>query len=94
MHLWEAFDLTLNYRWQDRMGTYTTSDGEVRAYHPYSVVNARLAWNSAPYSIYVEGNNLTAHHYVDYGNVVQPGCWVTAGIKLTLGAFSTDGINK
>ena len=87
MQLWEAFDLTLNYRWQDRMGTYTTSDGEVRAYHPYSVVDARLAWNSAPYSIYVEGNNLTAYHYVDYGNVVQPGCWITAGIKLTLGAF-------
>ena len=76
------------------MGTYTTVDGEVRAYHPYSVVDARLAWNNEPYSIYVEGNNLTAHHYVDYGNVVQPGCWVTAGIKLTLGAFSSDGINK
>ena len=57
-------------------------------------VDARLAWNNEPYSIYVEGNNLTAHHYVDYGNVVQPGCWVTAGIKLTLGAFSSDGINK
>ena len=94
MHLWEAFDLTLNYRWQDRMGSYTTVDGEVRAYHPYSVGDARLAWNNDPYSIYVEGNNLTAHHYVDYGNVEQPGCWVTAGIKLTLGAFSTGGINK
>ena len=86
--------LTIGYRWQDRMGSYTTVDGEVRAYHPYSVVDARLAWNNEPYSIYVEGNNLTAHHYVDYGNVVQPGCWVTAGIKLTLGAFSSDGINK
>ena len=86
--------LTIGYRWQDRMGSYTTVDGEVRAYHPYSVVDARLAWNNEPYSIYVEGNNLTAHHYVDYGNVVQPGCWVTAGIKLTLGSFSTDGINK
>ena len=86
--------LTIGYRWQDRMGSYTTVDGEVRAYHPYSVVDARLAWNNDPYSIYVEGNNLTAHHYVDYGNVVQPGCWVTAGIKLTLGAFSSDGINK
>ena len=86
--------LTIGYRWQDRMGSYTTVDGEVRAYHPYSVVDARLAWNNDPYSIYVEGNNLTAHHYVDYGNVEQPGCWVTAGIKLTLGAFSTGGINK
>ena len=87
MHLWEAFDLTLNYRWQDRMGSYTTADGEVRAYHPYSVVNARLAWNSGPYSIYVEGNNLTNHRYVDYGNVVQPGCWITAGVKLSLSLF-------
>ena len=86
--------LTIGYRWQDRIGSYTTVDGEVRAYHPYSVVDARLAWNNEPYSIYVEGNNLTAHHYVDYGNVEQPGCWVTAGIKLTLGAFSTGGINK
>ena len=90
MHLWEAFDLTLNYRWQDRMGSYTTVDGEVRAYHPYSVVDARLSWDQAGYAIYLEGNNLTNHRYIDYGNVVQPGCWITAGIKLKVSDFWGD----
>ena len=90
MHLWEAFDLTLNYRWQDRMGSYTTVDGEVRAYHPYSVVDARLSWDQAGYSIYLEGNNLTNHRYVDYGNIEQPGCWITAGIKLKVSDFWGD----
>ena len=90
MHLWEAFDLTLNYRWQDRMGSYTTVDGEVRAYHPYSVVDARLSWDQAGYAIYLEGNNLTNHRYIDYGNVVQPGCWITAGIKLEVSDFWGD----
>ena len=81
MHLMESLDLTLGYRWQDRMGQYTTIDGEVKDYHPYSVVDARLAWTKDTYSIYIEGNNLTGHRYVDYGNVPQPGCWLMVGAK-------------
>ena len=84
MRLLEHLDLTLGYRWQDRMGSYTTIDGEVKNYHPYSVVDARLAWTKDTYSIYVEGNNLTGHRYVDYGNVPQPGCWIMGGVKLFL----------
>ena len=81
MNLTESLDLTLGYRWQDRMGQYTTVDGEMKDYHPYSVVDARLAWTKDTYSIYVEGNNLTGHRYVDYGNVPQPGCWLMVGAK-------------
>ena len=84
MHLMEHLDLTLGYRWQDRMGQYTTTNGEVKDYHPYSVVDARLAWTKNTYSIYLEGNNLMGHQYVDYGNVPQPGCWLTGGLKLIL----------
>ena len=84
MRLSENLDLTLGYRWQDRMGSYTTVDGEVKSYHPYSVIDARLAWSKDTYSIYVEGNNLTGHQYVDYGNVPQPGCWIMSGMKLFL----------
>ena len=81
MHLTESLDLTLGYRWQDLMGQYTTIDGEVKDYHPYSIVDARLSWTKDTYSIYVEGNNLTSHRYVDYGNVPQPGCWITTGFS-------------
>ena len=84
MHLTESLELTLGYRWQDRMGQYTTIDGEVKDYHPYSVVDARLSWTKNSHSIYIEGNNLTGHRYVDYGNVPQPGCWITGGLKWIL----------
>jgi len=84
LRLTQHLQMTVGYRWQDRMGSYTTPQGEVRDYRPYSVVDARLAWNSDTYSIYVEGNNLTNHPYVDHGNVPQPGAWMMAGVKVAL----------
>ncbi len=81
MHIAERLNLTVNYRWQDRMGSYTDTDGQIQPYHPYSVVDARLAWDADTYSIYIAGNNLTCHRYVDYGNVRQPGLWLTVGAK-------------
>ncbi len=83
-HLTRQLDLLVKYRFQDRMGSYTTVDGEVCDYHPYSIVDARLSWNTDTYSIYIETNNLTNKRYVDYGNVPQPGCWVMAGAKWRL----------
>ena len=77
-------NLTVNYRWQDRMGSYTDTNGQIQPYHPYSVVDARLAWDANTYSIYIAGNNLTCHRYVDYGNVPQPGTWLMAGFKYNL----------
>ena len=81
MHIAERLNLTVNYRWQNRMGSYTDTDGQIQPYHPYSVVDARLAWDADTYSIYIAGNNLTCHRYVDYGNVRQPGLWLTVGAK-------------
>ena len=80
-HLFGKLDLTLCYRFQDRMGSYTDTDGQIQPYHPYSVVDARLVWDADTYSIYIAGNNLTCHRYVDYGNVRQPGLWLTVGAK-------------
>ena len=82
MHIMSRLDLNVKYRFQDRMGSYTTIDGEVRNYHPYSVVDARLSWNADTYNIYIEADNLLSHRYVDYGNVPQPGCWFVAGMKV------------
>ena len=84
MNLTERLQWVVNYRWQDRMGTYTNTEGMVCNYHPYSVIDSRLSWNADTYSIYVEANNLTSHRYVDYGNVPQPGIWMTAGVKVAL----------
>ena len=45
-------------------------------------LDARLSWTSDTYYIYIDGNNLTNHRYVDYGNVLQPGCWVKVGVTI------------
>ena len=80
--LTEKLEVTMGYKYQDRMGSYTNTEGEVKSYHPYSVIDAKATWKEDTYSIYIEGNNLTGHRYVDYGNVPQPGAWVIAGVKI------------
>ena len=82
--LTKQLGLTLKYRFQDRMGNYTDTEGQQQSYHPYSVVDARLAWTADHYAVYMEANNLLGKRYVDYGNVRQPGTWLIAGVKYNL----------
>ena len=80
--LWRHLSLTLSYRWQDRMGKYTTFTGDVCDYKPFALVDARLQWQTPRYTLYAEANNLFDNrHYVDFGNVPQPGIWFIAGLK-------------
>lgn len=77
--------LDVNYRFQDRTGSYTTVDGTVENYRPYSIVDTRLSWLLSDVELYGELNNLfNKRNYVDYGNVPQPGTWFISGIRLKL----------
>ena len=78
-------DLGISYRFQDRAGSYTDTQDNLQDYAPYSIVDARLSWNEPRYEAYVEANNiLNKKDYVDYGNVPQPGVWVTSGLKMKI----------
>ena len=83
---------SLTYRWQERMGGYVkytpeAVDGQTVygarsvSYKPYGLLDLRLQWKERQYELYLEGNNLTNHHYYDLGNVEQPGFWLMAGAK-------------
>ena len=87
LQLSERLALTLNYRFQDRTGTYTDTQGEVQAYHPYSLVDGRIDWRLHPCTFYIEVNNLLNHRYVDYGNVPQPGRWLILGCSVRTSRF-------
>ena len=81
-HLVGQLNLGLKYRFQDRAGSYTDTQDNVRDYAPYSLFDARLSWNAPRYEVYAEANNLlNKKDYVDYGNVPQPGTWITGGLK-------------
>ncbi len=84
LHLISYLDMGINYRFQDRVGSYTNLEGETKSYSPYGITDVRLSWNHPRYTLYVEGNNLFDKTYVDYGLVPQPGFWVTAGVTIRL----------
>ncbi|MDD7318684.1 MAG: TonB-dependent receptor [Prevotella sp.] len=85
MHLVANLDLGLNFRHQKRNGSYTDLSGKSRKYEAYSLLDARLSWNKPHYTIYTEVNNLTdKKDYIDFGNIPQPGLWVTAGVNVKI----------
>ncbi len=76
--------LGLDFRWQDRVGSYTDFDGKACDYEPYALVDARLTWQQPKWKVYVESNNLFDTRYRDYGLVEQPGRWIIAGFGLRI----------
>ena len=81
LHLISYLDMGINYRFQDRVGSYTNLEGDTKSYSPYGITDVRLSWNHPRYTLYIEGNNLFDKTYVDYGLVPQPGLWINSGIK-------------
>ena len=82
--LWKQLTLGVNFRWQDRVGSYTDFDGVVHDYQPYALVDTKLTWEKTRWKVYVEANNLFDTHYHDFGLVEQPGRWIIAGIDVML----------
>ena len=83
-NLMPGLELGLDWRYQDREGTYTDVNGTVTPYEPYYVLDSRIQWSANRYKVYLEANNLTDRSYVDYGCVPQPGLWVIGGISIDL----------
>ncbi len=84
LQLYHQLDLSLNVRWQDRVGSYTDFDGHVNDYQPYCLTDARLTWHAEKWKLYVEANNLFDVSYHDYGLVEEPGRWLIAGVSIHL----------
>lgn len=84
MNIYRKLMLDIHYRLQHRKGSYTDINGNPQTYGTYNVVDARLAWEATGYKLFFDVNNITNRKYVDYGNIPQPGTWVTGGISITL----------
>ena len=84
IQLLKPLSLSLNFRWQDRVGTYTDFGGIVCDYKPYALFDSRLTWQQPKWKVYLEANNLFDTRYHDYGLVEQPGRWLIAGFSLGL----------
>ena len=83
LQLMPHLSMTMNLRWQDRVGTYTDFDGQVNDYAPYALLDARLTYEQPKWQVYAEANNIFDTRYHDFGLVEEPGRWLTAGLRLT-----------
>ena len=83
LNIWRRLDLTMKYRFQKRTGSFSHKDAEgntvVSGFKPYGLVDARLAWNTDSYRLFVEASNLFSTRYYDFGSLRQPGIWIMAG---------------
>ena len=67
---YKVIDLTLTARYNERI-----------SYKSYTVMDARIAFKQAHYSIYADGANLFNVQYIEAGAVPMPGSWFTLGLK-------------
>ena len=84
LNLWRNLDLGLNYRLLHRMGGYIDTNNQRHNYATYGILDARLSWNTGKWTAFAAANNLLNRTYVDYGNVPQPGTWITAGVGIQM----------
>ena len=90
MNIWKQLNLGLNYRIQNRNGSYMvsqdlkTKEYTYAKYSTYGIMDAHLSWDMPKYSIYIKGNNLFSKGYRDFGRLKQPGFWIMAGISINM----------
>lgn len=73
-----------NYRWQQRMGSYISyahsKEGERTAFQPFGLLDVKADYRWRHYNFFVNASNLFNTPYMDYGDVPQPGFWLTGGV--------------
>ena len=74
-----------NITFYDRAGAYVNSaSGATTAFRSFSLVDLKLTWDEKRFSIFLDANNLFGVSYFDYGGLLQPKCWFTAGLQLKI----------
>ena len=86
--IYKGISADWSFRWQDRMGGYTKYVNYVKAseedYPSYSILDLKINWKIKDFKIYFSANNLFDISYYDFGNVPQPGFWLSAGISYVI----------
>lgn len=86
--VWKNISCQWNFRWQDRVGGYTKYEDLKPAYEvsyaPYAVLDVKLSWLQKNWTVFAEATNIFDASYYDIGNIPQPGCWISGGVKYVL----------
>ena len=83
--IWKNISASWKFRYQDRNGSYERFENAVYIgetdYAPFWLTDLKVSYRSKAAQVYLTASNLFDKTYVDLGNVVQPGRWISCGIK-------------
>lgn len=68
----------------DRIGNYIDGSGNVHAYSPFFLLDAKITYTQSWWQLYIEDTNLTGTRYYDYGGLKMPGSWLSGGLIITI----------
>ncbi len=76
-------------RFQDRAGHYQKyipeqQEGIITSFTPFVLLDLKIQYLYKNFTFFVNANNLSNTTHVDYGNIPQPGIWVTGGLTYHL----------
>lgn len=82
------FTLSWNFRWQDRVGSYVQyvnlQPGERVEYLPFALLDVKATYILHHFELFVNANNIFNTTHVDFGNIPQPGFWLSGGVSVQL----------
>jgi iron complex outermembrane receptor protein len=75
--------------WNSRTGNYTNTESVMTGYDPYWKTDAAISFDISGKSgittlLYVKADNIFDSEYCDFGGLMMPGIWVTAGASITI----------
>jgi iron complex outermembrane receptor protein len=80
--------LSWNFRWQERVGSYVKyvdlRPAKTLNYKPFSILDVKANYAFKTMNIFVNANNVFNAVHVDFGNIPQPGRWITTGVSFSL----------
>lgn len=78
--------LSWHFRWQDRVGSYVQyvdlQPGERVSFAPFSLLDIKARYTLHNLELFVNANNIFNTTHVDFGNIPQPGFWLSGGVSV------------
>ena len=84
MRFLRRLSLVLTASVYDRDGNYANVGGEIVGYKPYFLLDGRLSWEKSKVRISLDATNITSTKYFDYGGLMMPKSWISAGVVITI----------
>jgi len=81
----KKLSLSWHFRWQDRVGSYVQyvdlQPGERVDFTPFSLLDIKARYTLPNVELFINANNIFNTTHVDFGNIPQPGFWLSGGVN-------------